>query len=396
MKVAFVVQRYGKEVMGGSELHCRQIAERLSDQGYDCTVYTTAAKDYITWKNEYPSGETILNGVRIKRYRVAKERDIDSFNEFSDWIFANEHSFDDEVAWMERQGPFSPALIEALEKEERDYDIFIFFTYLYYNTYWGLQKVKTKKALVSTAHDEPALYLEMMKRVFALPDAFVFNTEAEKDMLRKTFPFEGKYQDVVGVGVEIPQSVDCSLISKKYGVFSPFILYAGRIEPGKGCQELIDYFRRFSRNNRELSLVLIGKKLMPIPRHPQIVCLGFVSPEEKNAGMASALATVHPSRMESLCMAALESMAVKTPILVQERTEPLKQHCLKGNSGLMYADYEEFEAVLELFQSDSRLRRILGENGLAYVQATYSWPRIIEKYQKLFSFLLSLHPKSPI
>ncbi|MGB6339875.1 MAG: glycosyltransferase family 4 protein [Candidatus Aminicenantaceae bacterium] len=387
MKIAFIVQRYGKEVMGGSELHCRQIAEVLAESGFDCTVYTTTAKDYITWKNEYSPGETVLNGVQVKRYRVDKERNITAFNKYSDWIFANEHTHEDEVEWMEQQGPVCPSLLDALEKEEDEHDVFVFFTYLYYNTYWGLQRVKKPRTLVSTAHDEPALYLDMMKQVFALPDAFMFNTEAEQNMLAREFPFENKYQDIVGVGVEIPEKVQGSLFSQRHGIFPPFILYAGRIEPGKGCQELIDFFGHYNQKNPEPTLVLIGKLLMDIPKHPKIKYLGFLSPEDKNAAMAAALATIHPSRLESLCMAALESMAVKTPILVQEQTEPLKQHCLQGGSGLFYSNFREFGDALDLFLTDSRLRERMGENGLRYVRDNYSWPKIIEKYKRLFAFL---------
>jgi glycosyltransferase involved in cell wall biosynthesis len=387
MKIAFVVQRYGKEVMGGSELHCRQIAEILAESGFDCTVYTTTAKDYVTWKNEYTPGETVLNGVLIKRYKVDKERDIHAFNEYSDWIFTHKHSHKDEIEWMEQQGPVCPSLIEALGHEEDQHDVFVFFTYLYYNTYWGLQGVKKKKTLVSTAHDEPALYLDMMKQVFALPDAFMFNTEAERNMLAKQFTLENKYQDIVGVGVEIPENVQGPLFSQRHGIFPPFILYAGRIEPGKGCQELVDFFGRYNRKNPDLALVLIGKLLMDIPHHSKLRYLGFLSPEDKNAAMAAALTTIHPSRLESLCMAALESMAVKTPILVQEQTEPLKQHCLKGGSGLFYSNYEEFEEVLDLLLADAQLRKRMGENGLEYVRDNYSWPKIVEKYKRMFAFL---------
>lgn len=387
MKIAFVVQRYGKEVMGGSELHCRQIAEILAENGFDCTVYTTTAKDYVTWKNEYSPGETVWNGVLVKRYRVDKERDIAAFNKYSDWIFANAHSFEDEVEWMDQQGPVCPSLCDALEKEEDEHDVFVFFTFLYYNTYWGLQRVKRKKALVPTAHDEPALYLDMMKQVFALPDAFMFNTEAERDMLAKQFSFQNKYQDIVGVGVEIPENVDGALFMQRHGVFPPYILYAGRIEPGKGCQELIDFFIRYNRQNPEMTLILIGKLLMEIPQHPRIRYLGFLSPEDKNAAMAGALITIHPSHLESLCMAALESMAVRSPILVQEQTDPLKQHCLKGASGLFYSRYEEFAEALDLLLMDARLRNQMGVNGLEYVRDNYSWAKIVEKYKRLFNYL---------
>jgi glycosyltransferase involved in cell wall biosynthesis len=389
MRIAFVVQRYGLEVMGGSELHCRFIAERLAAVGHEVCVYTTCAKDYITWQNEYPPGETRLNGVLVKRYRVGKTRDIASFNEYSDWIFFNPHTDDDERQWLEEQGPFTPALVGALAREDKAHDLFIFFTYLYYTTSWGLKTVKGKKALVPTAHDEPALRLRLMKDVFGQPDAFIFNTEAEKRLLGRFFSFAGKYQDTVGVGVDFPENIDTAAFRQKHNLEGPFILYAGRIEPGKGCQELIDYFLELDRTSPDLTLALIGNLLMKLPGDPRIKYLGFVSPEEKNTAMAAASVTVHPSHFESLCMAALESLAVKTPILVQAAAEPLKEHCLRGQCGLYYSNSEEFVSALALLLSDERLRRLFGANGYSYVLRNYGWPIVIDKYNRLFGSIIS-------
>ena len=73
MKLACVVHRYGTDVTGGSEAHCRSIAERLAER-HDVTVLTTCAKNYVTWRNAYPAGETTVNGVRVHRFRVERSQ----------------------------------------------------------------------------------------------------------------------------------------------------------------------------------------------------------------------------------------------------------------------------------------------------------------------------------
>lgn len=384
-RIAFVVQRYGLEVMGGSELHCRLLAERLAQAGHTCTIYTSTARDYVTWRNEYKPGDDMVNGVMVKRHAVERERDITTFNSYSDWIFTNPHTTEDEILWMEQQGPLSPDLIRAIGREWQDHDHIIFFTYLYYNTFWGLRAVSGPKTLVPTAHDEPAIRLGIMREVFERPDAFMFNTESEKTMLNRYFSFTGKYQETVGVGVDLPGDINPNAFRKTHGIDSPYILYAGRIEPGKGCSELFDYFGHYAQTNPDLRLLLIGNKLMELPQDPRVHYLGFVSAEEKNAAMAGALATIHPSHFESLCMAALESLAVRTPILVQETTDPLKQHAVQGQCGLSFANAEEFAAALELLSREKGLRDGLGNNGRAYVEANYSWDCVVAKYERLIA-----------
>lgn len=75
-KICCVVQRYGMEVNGGAELHCRQISERLTPF-YDVEVLTTKAIDYMSWKDEYSEDEEILNSVKVRRFSVAVERNLD-------------------------------------------------------------------------------------------------------------------------------------------------------------------------------------------------------------------------------------------------------------------------------------------------------------------------------
>ena len=69
MKIAFVLHRYGADIVGGSEYHCRRIAEQLAAR-HTVEVLTTTASDYVTWKDGYAEGVETINGVTVRRFRV--------------------------------------------------------------------------------------------------------------------------------------------------------------------------------------------------------------------------------------------------------------------------------------------------------------------------------------
>jgi hypothetical protein len=204
MRLGFIVQRYGTEVLGGSEYLCRLIAERLAAQ-HEVEVLTTCARDYITWKNEYPEGTDRIRGVTIRRFANQLTRDIDEFNRYSEWIFNNPHTPADEIEWLKKQGPWSPALTNYLQANHQRYDVLIFFTYLYATTVTGIDINPARTVLVPTAHDEPAIRLEIYKDVFASPAAIIFNTDIERQLVKDQFQTLAPIEETAGVGVDIPQ-----------------------------------------------------------------------------------------------------------------------------------------------------------------------------------------------
>ena len=68
-KIALVTIRYGKDINGGAEYHCRMLAERLVDD-YDVEVLTTCIRNYKTGINELPECEEVVNGVLVHRFKA--------------------------------------------------------------------------------------------------------------------------------------------------------------------------------------------------------------------------------------------------------------------------------------------------------------------------------------
>ena len=386
MKLAFIIQRYGKEIAGGAETLARQIAERLGRRD-QIDVLTTTARDYLTWRNEYPEGEERLRGVRVMRFPVERERNLEEFNRFSDWIYANPHSREDELRWLEMQGPVTPKLIEYLKNEHGRYDLLVFFTYLYYPTYYGIQVAPEKSVLVPTAHDEPPLKLGIYKEVFGNASAFIFNTETEELLVLERFDVHRKMRETIGIGMELLDAPDTAAFRRRHHASNRFLLYAGRIDEAKGCGELFSFFRLFREEHPELGnlqLLLIGKKNMSIPSSRDIRYLGFLDEDDKLAGMAAANAVVIPSRLESLSIVALEAFSVGTPVVVHGGSRVLVEHCRKANAGLYYTSYEEFEGILEALLGDKNLGQGLGGQGQQYIKENFGWDKLLPLYELAF------------
>lgn len=389
---AFVVQRYGPEVNGGAELLCRQVAERLN-KIVPVEVLTTCALDHVTWRNEYPVGEMAIHGIPVRRFPVDYQRRQSLFHFLSlltahlrpRWLRKILPQKLLQALWMRVQGPYSTQLFNYLKGHVENYAGFVFFTYLYCTTYFGLPPVASKSLLVSTAHDEPYLYLDIFRQVFSSPAGIIYSSSEERDLVQRVFNNEWIPSAVLGVGIEAPSSIDEASFRSKYGVHGDYLLYVGRVDRAKRCQELFDYFLTyFRRTEKAISLVLVGRTTIPIPKHPRIKALGFVPEEYKWGAIAGCRVNVVPSKYESLSLSLLEGLALGKPGLVNGSCDVLKGHIKRCEGGLWYENYETFEQGLNRLL-DRTEAAAMGEKGKAYVKDNYCWDRVIQGYQSLLA-----------
>ena len=384
-RVAFVVQRYGDDVTGGSESLARAVAERLVD--HRVTVFTTCASDYVTWRNDLKPGTEWLNGVEVARFPSEEERDLQAFNAYSEPLYARPRSEEEELVWLRRQGPYCPRLVRQLEACKHRFQAVVFFTYLYFPTYWGLRAAPERAILVPTAHDEPPLRFSIFDQVFATPRALAFCSAPEERLVRARFRLrQGAPSAVAGIGVELPGQPDVDSFRIRHDVKGPYAVYAGRIDEGKGCGELLAFYERYRRDVRGAAeLLLLGKLAMRLPRLPGVRYLGFLPEAEKLAALAGARAVVCSSPYESLSIVLLEGLGLGTPGLVNARSEVLLDHCRRSNAGLGYANAGEFAESLDLLVTQGRLRQALAENGRRYVAENYRWDRVLDRYRGLIA-----------
>jgi glycosyltransferase involved in cell wall biosynthesis len=384
-RIAIVVQRYGAEVNGGAEDAARAVAEHLTALG-EVHVMTTCALDYTSWATHYPPGTSKLNEVTVHRFPVDKVRNWRQSSKRTGRFLLNERTLEAEIEWVRQEGPFSTPLLQFIKQSEAEFDVFIFFTYVYATTFFSLPLVAHKAILVPTAHDEPFLYMPVYRALFQLPQAFIYLTQAEQDLVLRVAGNGRIPHTIAAIGLTPPQEVSAQRFRQKYHIEGDFLLYGGRISDAKNVPELFDFFLRYRKQvERPLKLVLMGKPHIPLPDHPDIISVGFVSEQDKYDALKAAAIVVQPSRFESLSIIILEAWLMGTPVLVNGRCAVTKQQCRRSNGGLYYTTYNEFAAELSLLLNAPKLRQQLGRQGRQFTAQHYNWETIIAQYQSMFN-----------
>jgi glycosyltransferase involved in cell wall biosynthesis len=395
MKLAFVVQRYGASIAGGSERHCRELAERLTAR-HDITVLTTCAKDYVTWANAFPAGRAVENGVPVLRFPVARQRRTKIFSDLSDEVFDGGAPRERQEEWFRENGPETPALLEHLRAHGCEYDLVLFWTFRYFPSYFGLPLVTDRAVLVPTAEEEPAINLDVLPEFLNKPAGFLFLTPEEQDLVAARMDRSAFPTAIVGMGLEpvAPGPIPCAPL-EALGIPSDYLLYLGRVDRNKGCDALLDNFQHYAATRPNVTLVLAGPAKMQIPPHSQIRALGYVADDLRTALLAHARALVVPSWYESLSIVLLEAWNHAVPALVNGRCKVLAGQVTRANGGLYYMFPAEFDEAADYLLRRPAERDTLGRQGLAYIEREYRWPTVLGHVERLLEEVLRTRSDRP-
>jgi glycosyltransferase involved in cell wall biosynthesis len=377
---AFIVPRYGEQVVGGAEDLARRTAEELVRRGFPATALTTQALDHHTWKNHYPPGEGSVNGVRVIRFPAQTTVTDGSLHRVLEAISSGQTvSEADQLRWLEGVVS-SPRLFEHIRVHGRDYSHLIFLPYLFGTTYFGSAIHPERSYIIPCLHDEPYAHQSLIKKMLCGVKSLIFNSPGERALAARLLEMDDP-GPVVGMGFRPPDG-DRAAFRDRTSVRGKFVLYAGRREEGKNTGLLIDLFRRFSAQNPgRASLVLMGAGEVSVPPDSSQVIfdLGRVTERQKCDGYAAASVFCQPSVNESLSIVLLESWLFGVPALVHRDCVVTREHVRASGGGLTFGYYAEFSEALLMILNDGELARRMGEAGRRYVTREYNWDSVIDR-----------------
>lgn len=400
--LAFVLPRFGAGVVGGAEALVGALAEKLKTSGVKVEILTTCARDNRTWENEFSPGESVEDGIVVRRFPV-DDRDLDLWIPLQ--IRLSEGmglSLDEELTWMEHSVN-STALYSFLREHVSRYRAFIFAPYLFGTTFWGVHLVPERAVLLPCLHDECYAYTAVVRSEFRNARGIIFNALPEKDLAESLFG--GLVGGEVGMGFDEFDSEYVESLARPGATEGRYILYVGRKETGKNVQLLIDYFINGKDSKiipEDLSLVILGGGSFEDLHRPaalnrgDIVDLSHVPEEIKHGYVRHAIALVQPSRNESFSIVLMEAWLLGTPVIVHGSCPVTREHVLQSGGGLYFGDEREFSSVVQRLSQDDELRGILGDAGRNYVREKYCWDAVLQRFSRVMDTIFSAPSESVI
>ena len=387
MKFAFVIPWYGVDIPGGAEAEARRTAEHLQRAGVPVEVLTTCVREFrADWGvNYHQPGTYEENGVMVRRFPVRK-RNGAAFDAVNAKLMAGRRVTPEEERIYVEEMVRSPALEDYIAAQQGQY-IFVFIPYMFGTTYWGIPACGGSALLMPCLHDEAYARMDIIGQMSAQVRGVLFLSSAEMALAKWLYDLPDDVCRLMGGGVDTDWTGDADAFRRVYDLDKPFVLYAGRKDRGKNVDLLIRYFRRYRQASQvDVDLVLIGGGALPVELAVDegIHDLGFVPVQAKYDAYAAAAVLCQPSVQESFSIVLMEGWLAGKPALVHAHCSVTKEHCVRSNGGLYFANYREFSACLDLLMTRPALAESLGQQGRRYVLQNYHWDTIVTRYRALF------------
>ena len=391
MRVAFLSPRLAEDgAVGGAETLLFNLATLAAGAGFDVEFLTTCAKNHFTWANELPAGESVRQGIKVRRFPVNHARDGALFLSLQSRISEGAMlSPSEEETWL-ANNVNSDAMMEYAARG--GFDRIVAGPYLFGLALSAARLFPDRTVLVPCLHDEPFARVPSVARMFGAVRGFCFNTESERRLAASLYgegvAGGGRPSEVVGFALDDFES-SARRGRERAGTQSPYLLFCGRREPLKGTPLLVDYWAAFRKSypDADLKFVFTGFGDIERPEGLEggIIDLGFVSEQDKHDLMAGALAFCHASVNESLGIVLLESWLARRPVLVLSSGKVLTAQTKASGGGLWFANCPEFLEEVELLIERPDLAAALGEAGRKWTLANYSRANVSGRLAALLS-----------
>ena len=323
-KIAFVAARYGKEINGGAEQHCRMLAERLVGQ-YDVEVLTTCLKNYRDGSSGFPEGEEMLEGVLVRRFatvpvtpgqerRYARRAKgwrrfrhllyrIKVLPALSSVIKVWRPGLKQDIESLRHSLFYSPGMVSFIRGNKDSYKAFIVFTVDYAPFYFTAVEAGEKTIAVPTLHNAKVSFRPALTEAFSRIRYTGFNTPAEQKLGKRIFGAALGDSGIIGCGIETPEPALWEDVKKKYSLPDRYLLYIGRVD-GSKTGRILSYYGEYRRSGdpAPLPLVLAGGIYDRPEDMDGIILTGYVSEEEKRSILQHASLFINPSYYESLSL----------------------------------------------------------------------------------------------
>lgn len=390
MKLAVVVPRYGLEVIGGCENAVRELSEwMVKTTDIEIEVLTTTAVDSTTWDEHFPAGTTHEAGVTVHRFPVTSGRARDCDTRGAPLLArARSLSIAEQQEWLALQGPIAPALIDAVAVT--DADALSIHPYLFWPDVAAHSAARVPVVFHPYAHDEAPLRLPIYAPMFETSAGLVFQASAERRLCERRFAIAARHAITLGLGV-VAGKGDAATARAAVGLGDrPYLLCVGRVDDGKGTRLLFDWFAAHKeRRPGPLALVCAGQVVHPLPPHPDVIVTGIIDEPTKWGLLRGAVTLVSPSANESFSLVVLESWVAGVPVVVNGRCAVTREHCERSGGGFWFDGYAHFETELDRLSADAELRAELAARGAAYVDRSYRWPALAERYEAFLDLVLA-------